>query len=114
IEASESVLVDASLLSVSTHGAGNAGTIDIASPEITLRQGLGFDPLAPAQENQAGASAETTSSGAAGQIKFQGENLVTLGNGVGVSASAVGPGTTGDAGTVEIAARKGKVELKRD
>ena len=56
LAASESVLVDASLLSVSTHGAGNAGTIDVASPEITLRNGLGFDPLAPPQENRAGAA----------------------------------------------------------
>jgi len=107
LDASESVLVDASLLSVSTHGAGNAGTLDIASPQVTLRNGPGFDPLAPPQVTQVGASAETTSGGAGGEIRIQGDT-VTLANDVGVSASAVA-GASGRAGDVAIAARDVKV-----
>jgi hypothetical protein len=35
---------------------------------------------------------------------------VTLTNGIGVSASAVGPAVSGDAGSVAIAARNGEVK----
>src|SRR4029453_10115167 len=112
VAASESVIVDASLLSVSTHAAGNAGTIHIASPEITLRNGVGFDPLTSPQDARAGARAGATSSGRGGEIKGQADDLVTIANGVGVSAAAVGSAVTGDAGNVTFAAPQ--VEVTRD
>src|SRR5262245_51135698 len=49
VEASESVLVDQSLLSVSTQGAGNAGTIEVTSPVVTVQNGPRHDPEAPPQ-----------------------------------------------------------------
>ncbi len=106
VAASESVLVDDSLLSVSTHGGGNAGTIRVASPEVTFQNGPGFDAMAPAQITTAGASAETTSSGAAGEIQIHAGELVRFTSGVAVSATAVGSAASGKAGSVEIAAQE--------
>jgi filamentous hemagglutinin family protein len=121
IAAGESVLVDDGLLSVSTHGAGNAGTIRIAGlgpdhpqPDVTFRNGPGYaNPSgvnSTPEESARGARAETAplhegeiSSGRGGRIVID-AGALTVTNGVALSALAVGPGATGDAGHIAISA----------
>ncbi len=110
VAASESVLVDDSLLSVNTRSAADAGTIHVASPVVTFQNGPGYDSHEPPPAAEAGASAETTGSGAAGEIQIHAGELVTLTNGVAVSATAVGSAASGDAGSVEIEAHAVVVE----
>jgi filamentous hemagglutinin family protein len=97
VAAKESVLVDNGLLSVVTHSAGNAGTIHVASPggSVTFQRGPGGTPTA------VGAGAETTSSGAAGRIQIEARDLLVH-DGAALSAPSVGPGASGDGGTVEV------------
>ncbi len=106
VDASESVLVDNGLVSVSTRGAGNAGRIAVKSPALTVQRGPGVDPEIP-QMTDVGIGAETIGAGAAGEIHIEASDL-TVRNGVAVSALAAGfpIGTrTGPGGSVEIAAR---------
>jgi filamentous hemagglutinin family protein len=71
VEASESVLVDDSLLSVSTSSMGNAGTIHVASPAVSFREGPGIDRTGPPHANEAGAAAETSDGGSGGVIEIE-------------------------------------------
>src|SRR5262245_15205129 len=75
VDASDSLLVDDSLLSVNTSGTGDAGTIDIASPTVTFRHGpLDFGQRVPT-EAAVGASAETTGLGRGGLIHIEADAL---------------------------------------
>src|SRR5262249_59231411 len=109
VEAGESLLVDDSLLSVSTHGAGNAGTIRIAgpgeghpSPDVTFRKGPGtwlFWPPEAAQvpfEVAAGASAETTGAGAGGTLRID-ANSLSVTDGAVLGAGCIGAAASGNA-----------------
>src|SRR5262245_47058234 len=119
VAASESVLVDDSLLSVSTHAAGDAGTIHVESPSVTFQNGPQA-PLHPVHtypdhgeyglppfETEVGASAETFGSGVGGTIQIDADAL-TLEKNVMVSAGA-GIGTKGDAGKIRIHGAKWKL-----
>jgi len=108
VAAHESLDVDDSLLSVNTSSAGNAGSIYVAGPAVTLRNGPGFLDLALGAGNvphatEVGASAETSSSGAGGTIDIEAGSL-TIRDGVSVSARTFGLAATGNAGTIEITA----------
>src|SRR5262245_24183900 len=85
VHASESVLVDNGLLSVNTSGAGNAGTIEIAGygegqpgPDVTFQNGPGAGFSEPPHIAAVGASAETTSTGAAGEIQIDAGELEVI------------------------------------
>ncbi len=110
VAARESLTVDASVLSVNTSSAGNAGTIHVASPVVTFQNGPGYDSHEPPPTTEVGASAETTSRGAAGEIQIHAGERVTLTNGVAVSATAVDSAASGEAGSVEIEAHQVVVE----
>ncbi|MCI0637324.1 MAG: filamentous hemagglutinin N-terminal domain-containing protein, partial [Actinobacteria bacterium] len=112
VDASESVLVDDSLLSVDTSSAGDAGTIHVTSPEVVFRNGPGAvhdfgDPTDSRNQPhpvEVGASAVTSGSGAGGRIEIDGGSLRIL-SGVSVTAGTIGLGeliATGNAGTIHI------------
>jgi len=112
VAASESVLVDASLLSASTHSAGDAGAIRITSPEVTFQNGPGLSTADLPHTVSVGASAETTASGTGGRIEVEAESL-RVADAV-LSASTIGEDgveASGDAGTIDIHA--GSVRLER-
>src|SRR5262245_4309847 len=112
VEAGQSLLVDDSLLSVSTHSAGNAGTIRVEAPDVRLRNGGGLLDITKGPNHPAnrphrtaeGASADTTGSGAAGLIDVRAKSLLVE-KGAGLSAQTVGVNETeasGEGGTVRI------------
>jgi len=101
VAASQSVLVDDSLLSVSTHSAGDAGTIRIDSPAVTFQNGP--DIVDDRKPTEVGASAETSSSGAGGVIEIDAGTLVVT-DGGSVTARTFGLDATGRAGTIRISA----------
>ncbi len=102
VAALESVVVDDSLLSVSTSSAGDAGTIHVESPEVTFRNGPGIPSYSstPPGGRKVGATAETGSSGAGGTIEIDAGEL-RLENGVVVRVAAIA-GAAGHAGTIQI------------
>jgi len=106
VAASDSLLVDNSLLSVNTSGSGNAGAIDIASPTVTFRHG----PLDFGQQvrrsGRLAPRAETTSTGA-GWVDPHRADAAAITDSAWISADAVASrahALRGDAGQVEIAA----------
>jgi filamentous hemagglutinin family protein len=112
-EAIESVVVDRSLLSVSTHAAGDAGTIRVKAPQVVLRNGPGLVDIAQPATHPAnrphpievGASAETRDRGQAGLIEIEARSVRVVG-GAGLSAQTVGGDgveASGAGGTVRIA-----------
>jgi len=113
IAASESVLVDASLLSAGTPGEGDAGTIRLEGGALTLRNGPGLanaydpsDPLNLPHRVTVGASVETTGGGDAGRLEIAADSLIVTA-GAGLSAQTVGPDGSfagGDGGAIEIRA----------
>jgi large exoprotein involved in heme utilization and adhesion len=111
---SESVLVDSSLLSVSTESAGAAGTIDLRGGAIvlqhggpglvSLQNGLPSDP--GPHTTEVGLRAETTGSGDAGVIEIDAKS-VEVTDGAGISAQTVGANgiqSSGNGGLVRIVA----------
>jgi hypothetical protein len=108
IEANDAVLVDDGLLSVSTSNAGNAGTLHLKGPTVEFRNGPGTSPHQGSWVTLAGARAETTAAGAAGEIRIDANELAVR-NGAAVSTQAFGP-DAGDAGVIRIAARTLRVE----
>jgi filamentous hemagglutinin family protein len=128
VEASESVLVDDSLLSVNTTSSGDAGTIHVASPNVTFQNGPGFFNLdnreIPQGEEGAnvphatvvGASAETGGSGRGGIIDIDAGELVVT-EGASLSVRSFGPEVLedpGDAGRIEIRADSMTVSRRAD
>jgi len=117
VAASESVLVDDSLLSVNTWSAGDAGSIYLTSPEVTFQNGPGthFRPGLPNNPHatEAGASAQTSSAGAGGMIDIDAGALV-VSKGMSISASSYGLDATGDAGTVFIDANSVDLSARSD
>jgi hypothetical protein len=104
VEATESVLVDNSLLSVNTTASGDAGTIHVASPEVTFRGGRstpGPDWGDTPSRNEAGASAETSAAGAGGTIEIEAATLVVE-EASNLSANSYGENATGNAGSIAL------------
>jgi hypothetical protein len=121
VEASESVLVDDSLLSVNTTSSGHAGTIHVASPSVTFQNGPGFFDLDKREVAGAnvphatvvGASAETAGSGSGGTIAIEAGDLVVT-DGASLSARSYGAAATGDAGEIDIRADSMEVSRRAD
>src|SRR5262245_43324266 len=104
VDASDSLLVDHGLLSVNTDSAGAAGTIRVAGGPVILRGGSGFVSGLP-QHYDAGLTAETSGSGAAGGIAIDAKSLEVT-DGAAVSAQTVGARgvkATGPGGEIHVA-----------
>ncbi|MCX5739708.1 MAG: hypothetical protein NTZ61_14680, partial [Proteobacteria bacterium] len=135
LDASESLVVDDGLLSVSTSSAGDAGTIELKGGDIEIRKGPGFvrdfsfdkhdpkyakkidDPANLPHATQKGVRAETSSSGAGGAIQIDARSL-TVTDGASVSTRTFtapeAPDATGDAGRIDIAADSVTVSNRSD
>jgi filamentous hemagglutinin family protein len=118
VEASESVLVDDSLLSVTTASSGDAGTIHVTSPTVTFQNGPGVLDVIDYRSTfpratAVGASAETEGSGAGGTIDIEAGSLVVT-DGASVSARSQGWAATGDAGRIDIVADSVRVSSGSD
>ena len=120
VAASKSVLVDDSLLSVSTHAAGDAGTIRVESPKVTFQNGPGLldlthpfrdpsDPRNQPHEVAVGAAAQTFGSGAGGTIEIDAGSLRVI-DGATLAAGSVGSAATGPAGQILITADSVQLE----
>ena len=112
IAASESVLVDASLLSVDTSSAGNAGTIHLKGPGRHLPERAGL----PGPRRRLRSASDRDGRECGDRQQRQGRpdrhrrGSLTVTNGAAVSADTVGYAATGDAGTIEISTT-GEVEI---